>query len=164
MVKYSYYIARISSFIASKMQSSMSKNMVFPSCGDIKISQLLVSCCPQQCPVSSPCLFLFLPGSPLHPISLPPTHSTPRAHSLGPLNPPPTSPPPLPHRLCTCVQFAAALGNADCDCTHVDTEHLSCVRYFANDLLQLGCQCFTCYAQANLCLCVNFRHKQGLCC
>lgn len=42
MVKYSYYIARISSFIASKMQSSMSKNMVFPGCGDIKIMQLLV--------------------------------------------------------------------------------------------------------------------------
>ena len=42
MVKYSYYIARISSFIASKMQSSVTKNLVFPSCGDIKILQLLV--------------------------------------------------------------------------------------------------------------------------
>ncbi|DBA92750.1 TPA: hypothetical protein ACH3X1_002948 [Trebouxia sp. C0004] len=41
MVKYSYYIARISSFIASKMQSSVTKNLVFPSCGDIKILQLL---------------------------------------------------------------------------------------------------------------------------
>lgn len=49
MVKYSYYIARISSFIASKMQSSMSKNMVFPSCGDIKIVQLLVSFCLFRC-------------------------------------------------------------------------------------------------------------------
>ena len=43
MVKYSYYIARISSFIASKMQSSVTKNLVFPSCGDIKILQLMVS-------------------------------------------------------------------------------------------------------------------------
>jgi len=42
MVKYSYYIARISSFIASKMQSSVTMNLVFPSCGDIKILQLLV--------------------------------------------------------------------------------------------------------------------------
>lgn len=42
MVKYSYYIARISSFIASKMQSSVTKNLVFPSCGDIKILQLMV--------------------------------------------------------------------------------------------------------------------------
>ena len=42
MVKYSYYIARISSFIASNMQSSVTKNLVFPSCGDIKILQLLV--------------------------------------------------------------------------------------------------------------------------
>lgn len=44
MVKYSYYIARISSFIASKMQSSVTKNLVFPSCGDVKILQLMV--CP----------------------------------------------------------------------------------------------------------------------
>ena len=42
MVKYSYYIARISSFIASKMQSSVTKNLVFPSCGDIRILQLMV--------------------------------------------------------------------------------------------------------------------------
>ena len=42
MVKYSYYIARISSFIASKMQSSVTKNLVFPSCGDIKLLQLMV--------------------------------------------------------------------------------------------------------------------------
>jgi len=46
MVKYSYYIARISSFIASKMQSSVTKNLVFPSCGDIKILQLLVCTSP----------------------------------------------------------------------------------------------------------------------
>lgn len=45
MVKYSYYIARISSFIASKMQSSVTKNLVFPSCGDIKILQLMVCYC-----------------------------------------------------------------------------------------------------------------------
>ena len=57
MVKYSYYIARISSFIASKMQSSMSKNMVFPSCGDIKILQLLVC--------SSACHFAHGPHHPM---------------------------------------------------------------------------------------------------
>ena len=45
MVKYSYYIARISSFIASKMQSSVTKNLVFPSCGDIRILQLMVCRC-----------------------------------------------------------------------------------------------------------------------
>ena len=48
MVKYSYYIARISSFIASKMQSSVTKNLVFPSCGDIKILHLLVSWFPSS--------------------------------------------------------------------------------------------------------------------
>ena len=41
MLKYSYYIARVSHFIASKMQSAVTKNMVFPSCTDIPLPPLL---------------------------------------------------------------------------------------------------------------------------
>ena len=41
LLKYSYQAGRVSQWIASKLQSSVAKNMVFPSCSDIPLPFLL---------------------------------------------------------------------------------------------------------------------------
>lgn len=41
LLKYSYQAGRVSQWIASKLQSSIIKNMVFPSCSDIPLPHLL---------------------------------------------------------------------------------------------------------------------------
>ena len=41
MLKYVAQAGRVSQFIASKLQSSIIKNMLFPSCSDIKLPHLL---------------------------------------------------------------------------------------------------------------------------
>ena len=41
LLKYSYQAGRVSQWIASKLQSSMTKNMVFPSCSDIPLPFLM---------------------------------------------------------------------------------------------------------------------------
>ena len=41
MLKYVAQAGRVSQFIASKLQSSIAKNMLFPSCSDIKLPHLL---------------------------------------------------------------------------------------------------------------------------
>ena len=43
MLKYVAQAGRVSQFIASKLQSSIAKNMLFPSCSDIKLPHLLPS-------------------------------------------------------------------------------------------------------------------------
>lgn len=41
LLKYSYQAGRVSQWIASKLQSSIIKNMVFPSCSDIPLPHLM---------------------------------------------------------------------------------------------------------------------------
>ena len=41
LLKYSYQAGRVSQWVASKLQSSIAKNMVFPSCSDIPIKVLI---------------------------------------------------------------------------------------------------------------------------
>ena len=41
LLKYSYQAGRVSQWIASKLQSSMVKNMVYPSCSDIPLPFLM---------------------------------------------------------------------------------------------------------------------------
>ena len=47
LLKYSYQAGRVSQWIASKLQSSMTKNMVFPSCSDIPLPFLMAVDHPQ---------------------------------------------------------------------------------------------------------------------
>ena len=54
MLKYVAQAGRVSQFIASKLQSSIAKNMLFPSCSDLKLPHLL--------PADDPAAALALPG------------------------------------------------------------------------------------------------------
>ena len=47
MLKYVAQAGRVSQWIASKLQSSVAKNMLFPSCSDIRLPHLMAADDPQ---------------------------------------------------------------------------------------------------------------------
>ena len=63
LLKYSYQAGRVSHWVAAKLQSSIAKNMVFPSCSDIPLPFLLGIDHPDVGLV--PATFLAPPGWPL---------------------------------------------------------------------------------------------------
>ena len=54
MLKYVAQAGRVSQFIAAKLQSSITKNMLFPSCSDLKLPHML--------PADDPAAALALPS------------------------------------------------------------------------------------------------------